>query len=180
MYSAALHRKLDIMDFCLTQVTGGAEIGRAPRLVIDAIMFLSAPPVPFILPASVHMLVPIREPPAVLEVVASCVTLGSQKHWCVDTLFETGVRFGEAGMRWERGESRFEGKFSEDAAAAISQDQLCEWRKRAEFISSFLAHTFHQSESFSWNRPPPPFPVPSLGFSRWLLIKRWSPQTQQG
>ena len=80
MYSAALHRKLDIMDFCLTQVTGGAEIGRAPRLVIDAIMFLSAPPVPFILLASVHILVPIREPPAVLEVVASCVTLGSQKH----------------------------------------------------------------------------------------------------
>ena len=66
MYSAALHRKLDIMDFCLTQVTGGAEIGRAPRLVIDAIMFLSAPPVPFILPASVHILVPIRELPAVL------------------------------------------------------------------------------------------------------------------
>lgn len=80
MYLAALHRKLDIMDFCLTQVTGRAEIGRASRLVIDAIMILSTPPMPFILLASVHILVPVRELPAVLEVVAFCVSLGSQKH----------------------------------------------------------------------------------------------------
>ena len=65
--------------------------------------------------------------------------------------------------------------FREGAAAAISQELLCECRKRAEFISSFLAHIFHQSESFSWNLPPPPFLVLSRGFSRQLLIKLWSP-----
>lgn len=68
--------------------------------------------------------------------------------------------------------------FREGAAAAISQELLCECRKRAEFISSFLAHIFHQSESFSWNLPPPPFLVLSRGFSRQLLIKLWSPQTK--
>ena len=77
MYSAALHRKLDIMDF-LTQVTGGPEVRRAPRLVID-VMFLSALHVSFTLVASILSLVPIREMPAVHEVISSCLSLGSQK-----------------------------------------------------------------------------------------------------
>lgn len=184
MYSAALHRKLDIMDFCLTQVTGGPETGRASRLVIDVITFLSAPHMPFILLASVHVLVPVTALPAVHEVIASCVSLGSQKTlmcwhfiWDWTAIWESRRRKSGDEMG-KRREQVWREIFGKDAAAAISQDQLCECRKRAEFISSFLAHIFHQSESFLWNLPPPPFLVLSLGFSRWLLIKPWSPQTQ--
>lgn len=79
MYSAALHRKLDRMDFFLTRVTGGPEVRRAPRLVIDVIMFLSALHVSFTLLASILLLVPITEMPAVHEVISSCLSLGSRK-----------------------------------------------------------------------------------------------------
>lgn len=81
-------------------------------------------------------------------------------------------------MRPEEERAGSKGNFQRGAAAAISQEPLYECRKRAEFISSFLAPHLPPIRVILMEPTSPSLLVLSRGFSRQLLIKLWSPQTK--